>query len=95
MSSIGVIIGREFRERVMKKSFILTTILTPLLIVGLYVGVFFMMTMKVDSKQIMVIDRSGAIASELESGGAITYHRPTVRSSRCVRMARGHSTGFW
>ena len=84
MSSIGVIIGREFRERVMKKSFILTTILTPLLIVGLYVGVFFMMTMKVDSKQIMVIDRSGAIASELESGGAITYH-PTDRTIESLR----------
>lgn len=84
MSSIGVIIGREFRERVMKKSFILTTILTPLLIVGLYVGMFFMMTMKVDSKQIMVIDRSGAIASELESGGAITYH-PTDRTIESLR----------
>ena len=34
-SKIGIIIGREFSERVQKKSFILTTLLTPVLIIGL------------------------------------------------------------
>ena len=34
-SKIGIIIGREFNERVRKKSFIITTILTPLLMLGL------------------------------------------------------------
>ena len=35
MSKIGLIVSREFNQRVRKKSFILTTILTPLLLVGL------------------------------------------------------------
>ena len=37
MSKIGLIVSREFNQRVRKKSFILTTILTPLLLVGLMV----------------------------------------------------------
>ena len=31
MSQVGIIIGREFNERVRKKSFIITTLLMPLL----------------------------------------------------------------
>ena len=38
MSKIGLIVSREFNQRVRKKSFILTTILTPLLLVGLMVA---------------------------------------------------------
>ena len=33
-NKIGIIIGREFSIRVKKRSFILTTILTPLLFAG-------------------------------------------------------------
>ena len=39
MSNIGIIIGREFNERVRKKSFIITTLLMPLLMVALLMGV--------------------------------------------------------
>ena len=35
MSKIGIIIEREYMERVKKKSFIFTTILMPLLMLGL------------------------------------------------------------
>ena len=38
MSKIGIIIGREFNERVRKKSFIITTLLTPLLMIALMVA---------------------------------------------------------
>ena len=37
-SKIGIIIGREFNERVRKKSFILSTLLTPLFMIGLMVA---------------------------------------------------------
>ena len=36
-SKIGIIIAREFNERVRKKSFIVTTILMPILMIGLIV----------------------------------------------------------
>ena len=35
---IGIIVGREFNERVRKKSFILTTLLTPLFMIALIVA---------------------------------------------------------
>ena len=35
MTNIGIIVGREFNERVRKKSFIITTILMPLLVVAI------------------------------------------------------------
>ena len=37
-SKIGIIITREFNERVRKKSFIVTTILMPVLMIGLMVA---------------------------------------------------------
>ena len=40
-SKIGLIVGREFSQRVRKKSFIFTTILTPLLMLGLMVAIGF------------------------------------------------------
>ena len=38
MRNIGLIIMREFKERVYKKSFIITTLLMPLLMVVISVG---------------------------------------------------------
>ncbi len=35
MSQVGIIIGREFNERVRKKSFIITTLLMPVLMIAL------------------------------------------------------------
>ena len=43
MNKIGIIITREFNERVRKKSFIITTILMPLLMIGLMVAPSLMM----------------------------------------------------
>ena len=60
MSKIGLIVSREFNQRVRKKSFILTTILTPLLLVGLMVAPALVMQLRSDQvKRIAVVDRSG------------------------------------
>ena len=48
MSKIGLIVSREFNQRVRKKSFILTTILTPLLLVGLMVAPALVMQLRSD-----------------------------------------------
>ncbi len=85
MSATGIIIGREFRERVMKKSFIITTILTPLLFVGIMVGTSLIMALNVgDAKHIAVVDRSGAIAPALVSTESIVYE-PTDRTPEELR----------
>ena len=40
MSNVSIIIQREFNERVRKKSFIITTLLMPLLMIGLMMPCF-------------------------------------------------------
>ena len=67
MSKIGLIVSREFNQRVRKKSFILTTILTPLLLVGLMVAPALVMQLRSDQvKRIAVVDRSGIVGDKLQ-----------------------------
>ena len=74
MNKIGIIITREFNERVRKKSFIITTILMPLLMIGLMVAPSLMMLFaKGDQKSLVVIDQSGIIAPSLEGDDEITF----------------------
>ena len=59
MSQVSIIIGREFNERVRKKSFIITTLLMPLLMIGLmFAPMLIMKYSRGDEKQIAVIDDS-------------------------------------
>ncbi len=84
-NNIGIIIGREFNERVRKKSFILTTLLMPLLMVAMMVAPsLIMMHSKGDTKRIAVIDHSGIIAPQLESNEEIQYE-PTDLSVEDAR----------
>ena len=74
MNKIGIIITREFNERVRKKSFIITTILMPLLMIGLMVAPSLMMLFaKGEQKSLVVIDQSGIIAPSLEGDEEITF----------------------
>ena len=68
MSQTGIIIGREFNERVRKKSFIISTILMPLLMIAMMVAPsLIMFYAKGDTKQVAVVDESGIIAGQLQS----------------------------
>ena len=74
MSHIGIVAGREFNERVRKKSFIITTILVPLLLLGVMaVPTLIMLYSSSSTKRIAVIDRSGVIMPSLESDGEINF----------------------
>ena len=74
MSQVGIIIGREFNERVRKKSFIITTLLMPLLMVGLmFAPMLIMKYSGGDEKHIAVIDESGLIAPRLQSGKELIF----------------------
>ena len=65
---------REFKERVYKKSFILTTLLMPLLMVVISVApTLIMIFAKGETKSISVIDNSGIIASRLESNEDVQF----------------------
>ncbi len=74
MSNIGLIISREFNERVRKKSFIISTILVPLLMVVLMAApALIMQFAKGETKQIVVVDDSGLISDRLESDEELQF----------------------
>ncbi|UXX80266.1 ABC transporter permease [Reichenbachiella carrageenanivorans] len=73
MHKIGLIIAREYIARVKKKSFIIMTILGPILFAGMMALVFWSATRSGDQKLIQVIDESGYFKNQIESTEAITY----------------------
>ena len=76
MSKIGIIIGREFNERVRKKSFIITTLLTPLLMIALMVAPMLLTQYSgSEQKHIAVVDDSGLIGKQLYSNDEILFEQ--------------------
>lgn len=74
MKKIFLIIEREFSIRVRKKSFILTTILVPVLMAALMVVPFLIQSLKdVEAKTLAVIDRSGLAAQALTDSDELTF----------------------
>lgn len=81
MSQIGIIIEREFNERVRKKSFIITTLLMPLLVVALMVAPSLVMVFATgDTRHVAVVDHSGMIAPSLENSSEVVFE-PTDLSA--------------
>ncbi len=74
-SKIGIIIGREYGIRVKKKSFLLTTILTPLLFAALMVvpSLIAMYSSGEEGQVIKVVDQSGIVMPYLESGEEFVF----------------------
>ncbi len=74
MSNVFLIIRREFNERVRKKTFIITTLLMPLLMIGLMVAPALIMEFsRGETKTIAVIDDSGLVAAALESDDELVF----------------------
>lgn len=72
--NIGLIIGREFRERVYKKSFIITTIVMPLLMILLSAAPTLIMEYAdSETRQITVVDESNIIAPRLASNKDVAF----------------------
>ena len=74
MSKINLIIKREYTTRVMKKSFILLTFLTPILMVGMISLIVYLGTIKDDKiKTIVVVDKTGLYKDVLKSNESYTF----------------------
>lgn len=75
-SKIGIIIGREFNERVQKKSFILTTLLTPLLLIALMLApVLIASYSDEDIETVVVVDDSKSVACHLANSKEIAFEQ--------------------
>ncbi|MCJ8165814.1 ABC transporter permease [Pontibacter sp. E15-1] len=67
MSKIWLIIQREYLTRVRKKSFIIMTLLTPLLLATFMILPGLLMTMSGDTETVMVLDESGLFENKLKN----------------------------
>ncbi len=74
LKTLGIIIQREYLNRVKKKSFLVITFLAPILFAALCIlPSVIMMGTKEETKKVGVIDRSGIVTPFLESGETIEY----------------------
>ena len=74
LSKIGVVIKREYLNRVKKKSFLVTTFVVPILMAALtLIPVIIMMKSKDKTKTIAVVDRSGIALPYLEDTSTLLF----------------------
>lgn len=79
MSNIFIIIQREFNERVRKKSFIITTLLMPVLMIALMAAPALIMEYsRSDQKTVAVIDESGLIAAQLHGDEELAFETTSL-----------------
>jgi len=73
MNKIFLIIQREYLTRVRKKSFIIMTILGPLLMAGLMIVPIYVSKLSDKKKEIAVIDQAGILYNRLENTESIHF----------------------
>ena len=74
LKTIGIVIRREYFNKVRKKSFIWTTFLVPILIAGLTIGIMYaMINTKDKTKSIAVVDASGIVMPYMTDTETILY----------------------
>ena len=94
MRKIWLIIVREFMERVRKKSFVVATFVTPLLMVVMMVAPSLIMLYgSSDQKQVVVVDRSGMVAERLVSTPEVMFIDQSNLSKREVCEIYGEDSG--
>ncbi len=91
MSNVFIIIQREFNERVRKKSFIITTLLMPLMMIALMVAPALIMEFSGgEEKPVAVIDESGLVAPMLESDDELKFESTALGLDDARRELTGH-----
>ena len=87
---LGIIIQREYLNKVKKKSFLLTTFGVPILFAGMYaVMLFVMLKAEGDSKRIAVIDNSGIVMEKLDDTKLITFTQLSETDPEAVKNRLG------
>lgn len=76
MNKIFIIIQREYLSRVKNKRFLLTTLLTPIIMVGFIAGATFLSISGKDEHKIAVIDQNGFFKSNLQNTQEIHFVFP-------------------
>ena len=95
MNKLWLIIQREYLSRVQKKSFILTTLLTPLAFLVFFVFVGFIMGYESDeAKKIAIVDEANMLRKAIKDDGNIFFTFPDKPlDSLKAEAARGEING--
>ena len=87
---LGIIIEREYLNKVKKKSFLLTTFCVPILFAAMYaLMIFIMLRTEGDSKRIAVIDHSGIVMEKLENTKQLTFKQIPETDPEAVKNRLG------
>lgn len=79
MNNLGLVIEREYLERVKRKSFIITTIVVPIVMIALMAApTLFMLFGDQDEKVVQVVDNTGQIAGRLQGNEEIKFVASTA-----------------
>ena len=90
LKKLGIIIQREYLNKVKKKSFLLTTFGVPILFAGMYAAmIFIMLKAEGDSKRIAVIDNSGIVMEKLENTKQLTFTQLSETDPEAVKNRLG------
>ncbi|MBS1730904.1 MAG: ABC transporter permease [Bacteroidetes bacterium] len=73
MNKILLIAKREFLSRVQKKTFLLTTILLPLIIAGFYALMIYFSVKSGDKTSIAVVDKANLFNGKIDGGNDVTF----------------------
>ncbi|MBO4943358.1 MAG: ABC transporter permease [Muribaculaceae bacterium] len=73
-SGLSIVIMREYLERVKRKSFIISTLVVPLLMIAMmFAPALIMLFSESESKTVAVIDETGILAARLKSNDEIKF----------------------
>lgn len=90
LSKIGIVIKREYLNRVKKKSFLVTTFVVPILLAALtIIPVVIMMNTKDKVKTIAVVDRSGIALPFLEDTSTLLFQDFSAMEADEVKSMMG------
>ena len=92
MNKVSLIIKREYVTRVRKKSFIIMTILGPLLFAGIFASVFLLNKVDSEKHTIVVVDKSNLFKGKFKNDSRLTflYQDENVDSLRARSADRGY-----
>lgn len=90
MNKILLIVQREYLTRVRNRTFIISTILTPLLFAGLITAVTVISIKNIDHEKVAIIDNDNILAGDLQNTKALTFvFEKNVDSNNYI--AKGYS----
>ena len=95
MSKVGLIIGREYFTRVRKKSFLITTIMVPLVIMGFYAAIIAIAVKGgTDKQSIAVIDDGGLFKDSIPAKNSATSFKLLHNETEKDFISKYKAQGF-